>query len=92
MKYSAGCEHGTRIKNSGSGGVVPTGRPLHRSPGGAARRTVYGAHRILGPDPCRGTMMSSHKVEQLKIDPYAAIAIWSGKKFSDLYCRDPGTG
>jgi hypothetical protein len=33
-----------------------------------------------------------HKVEQLKIDPYAAIAIWSGKKFSDLYCRDPGTG
>jgi general stress protein 26 len=32
-----------------------------------------------------GTMKSSRKVEQLKKEPYASIAIWSGKEFSDPY-------
>jgi general stress protein 26 len=32
-----------------------------------------------------GTMKSSTKVTQLKKDPDAAIAIWSGKEFSDPY-------
>jgi general stress protein 26 len=31
------------------------------------------------------TMKSSHKVEQLKKNPNAAIAIWSGKELSDPY-------
>ena len=32
-----------------------------------------------------GTMKSSNKVAQLKKDPDVAIAIWSGKEFSDPY-------
>jgi len=32
-----------------------------------------------------GTMKNSRKVEQLKKNPRAAIAIWSGKEFSDPY-------
>jgi general stress protein 26 len=32
-----------------------------------------------------GTMKSSKKVEQLRKNPHAAIAIWSGKEFSDPY-------
>jgi general stress protein 26 len=32
-----------------------------------------------------GTMKSSNKVAQLKKDPDSAIAIWSGKEFTDPY-------
>jgi general stress protein 26 len=32
-----------------------------------------------------GTMTASRKVEQLKKNPNAAIAIWSGKQFTDPY-------
>lgn len=32
-----------------------------------------------------GTMKASRKVEQLKKNPQAAIAIWSGKEFTDPY-------
>jgi general stress protein 26 len=32
-----------------------------------------------------GTMKASRKVEQLKKNPNAAIAIWSGKQFTDPY-------
>ena len=34
-----------------------------------------------------GTGTSSRKVAQLKKDPNAAIAIWSGKEFTDPYVR-----
>ncbi len=39
-----------------------------------------------------GTMKSSHKVEQLKNNAHMAIAIWSGKDFSDPYVNIRGTG
>ena len=32
-----------------------------------------------------GTMKGSHKVEQLKKNPNAALAIWSGKEYTDPY-------
>ncbi len=39
-----------------------------------------------------GTMKSSKKVAQLKKDPDAAIAIWSGKEFSDPYVEIQAKG
>jgi general stress protein 26 len=39
-----------------------------------------------------GTMKSSRKVEQLKKNSHAAIAIWSGKEFSDPYVEMQATG
>jgi general stress protein 26 len=32
-----------------------------------------------------GTMKNTHKVAELKKNPHAAIAIWSGKEFTDPY-------
>ncbi len=32
-----------------------------------------------------GTMKSSHKVEQLRKNPNAALAVWSGKEFTDPF-------
>jgi len=39
-----------------------------------------------------GTMKSSKKVAQLQKDPNAAIAIWSGKEFSDPYVEIQAKG
>jgi general stress protein 26 len=39
-----------------------------------------------------GTMKSSHKVEQLKKNSHAAIAIWSGKEMSDPFVEIQATG
>jgi len=38
-----------------------------------------------------GTMKGTHKVEELKKNPHAAVAIWSGKEFSDPYVQMTGT-
>jgi len=39
-----------------------------------------------------GTQKSSNKVAQLKKNPDAALAIWSGKEFSDPYVEIRATG
>jgi general stress protein 26 len=39
-----------------------------------------------------GTMKDSHKVEQLKKNANASIAIWSGKEFSDPYVNIKAKG
>jgi general stress protein 26 len=39
-----------------------------------------------------GTMKASRKVEQLRKNPNAAIAIWSGKEFTDPYVVIQATG
>jgi general stress protein 26 len=38
-----------------------------------------------------GTRKMSHKVEELKKNPHAAVAVWSGKEFSDPYVEMQGT-